>query len=320
MRLVVATVELNIPILLYSASAQRTHARRPHQPSPTRIPQQTESSANPSVNSLRSQSFVHRDQDANLFDPFLTNSSDNEVSESPKSDKTLSFRAPPQLSSRPTGKLARRRQSGQAENFTPLKSVPAGRKGHKHPSANLSQSVPASTFITPQRPATRRVSTDVLPVADWDDFPVCDDMTVISSPTSPIHESTSVPLQRSSVTWQQSLIDDAPRTAPLSSSFSYNFPTAATYATPSPAHRRRNHQRVPSEGVFAMSTDEESSDSSDELRNAVNQLTLSAKHRAQASRRTPPPATDSAPASFYAGSVWQNSPSPDELPVPAFRA
>lgn len=306
----------------YSAPAPRAHVRRPHQPSPTRIPQQTESSANPSVNPFRAQSFVQREEDANLYDPFLSNSSsDNEVSESTPTagDKSLALRAPPQLSSRPTGKLARRRQSGQAENSTPSKPIPAGRKGHKQSSISLSQSVPAATFVTPQRPATRYISTDVLPVASWDDFPICDDMTVISSPPSHVRESMSVPPKRSSVTWQQSLIDDAPRTAPLSASFSYTFPPSTTsYTTPPPAHRRRSHHRVPSEGVFAMSTDEDSSDSSDELRNAVNQLTLTSKHRASP-RRTPPP-SDSAPASFYAGSIWQNSPSPDELPVPAFRA
>lgn len=303
--------------MLHSAPAQRTYARRPHQPSPTRIPQQTDSSTNSSVNPFRAQSFVHRDQDSNIFDPFVSNSSsDNEVSEStsPASDKTLSFRAPPQLNSRPTGKLARRRQSGQTENLTPSKPIPAGRKGHKHPSASLSMS--SATFVTPQRPATRRVSTDALPVADWDDFPICDEVTVISTP---LRESASVPPKRSSVTWQQNLIDDGPRTAPLSASFSYTFPPASMYATPSPATRSRNHRRVPSDGVFAMSTDEDSSDSSDELRSAVNQLSLGGKQRLQAPRRTPPPATDSAPASFYAGSLWQNSPSPDELPVPAFR-
>ena len=66
--------------------------------------------------------------------------------------------------------------------------------------------------------------------------------------------------------------------------------------------------------------DSSSSDASEELKALVG---LIPKRRAQAARRTPSPATPdsiSAAAGFYAGSVFQNSPSPDELPVPAFRA
>lgn len=311
-------------VLCISASQQRTQARRlPHQPSPTRIPQQHESSARPSVNTFRAQSFVHRDQNANLFDPFLVNStSDNETSESTVAadrkggDQQLALRAPPQLNARPSGRLARRRQGGQAENFTPSKPTPAGRKGHKNPATSVSQSGAALTYTPASQTAPRRNSAGPF-VADWDDFPVCDDMTVVSSPTTPARETASVPPKRSNITWQQSLIDDAPRTAPLSSTFDYTSPAVAAYATPSPATRRR-HRRVPSEGVFAMSMDEDSSESSDELKDALKKLTFG-KQAGRSARRTPPP-SESAPASFFAGSVFQNSPSPDELPVPAFRA
>lgn len=311
-------------VIYLSASNQRTHARRlPHQPSPTRIPQQNESSIRPPVNPFRAQSFVHREQDSNLFDPFVVNStSDNESAEPAlkqlnlDGSNVLTFRPPPQLSSRPSGKLARRRQSGQVEVNTPSKTVPAGRKGHRNPMTSVSQSGASLTFVTPKRPAARHSAVD-LPVADWDEFPICDDTTVVSSPTTPIRESASVPPKRSGITWQQSLIDDAPRTAPLSSTFNY-FPTSVTNPTPSPAQRRR-HRRVPSEGVFAMSMDEDSAESSDELKDALKRLSHG-QNIGRAARRTPPPATESAPASFYAGSAWQNSPSPDELPVPAFRA
>jgi hypothetical protein len=139
-------------------------------------------------------------------------------------------------------------------------------------------------------------------------------MTVVGSP---VRESASVPPKRSNVTWQQSLIDDAPRTAPLSSAFNSVFPLPAAYTTPSPVNHRR-HRRVPSEGVFAMSMDEDSSESADEFKEALKKHAYT-KQIARPMRATTPPSSDSAPASFYAGSVFQNSPSPDELPVPAFR-
>ncbi|PSR99317.1 hypothetical protein PHLCEN_2v4176 [Hermanssonia centrifuga] len=307
-----------------SVSSSRAQARRlPHQPSPpppTRIPQQTRSPVNP----FRAQSFNHRESDSNLFDPFVVNSgSDNESSESTPSksgDKPLTFRAPPQLASRPTGKLARRRQSGQAIGSpTPSKAVPVPRVKGTRPIANLARSEPNHNRTTPQRPVARRVSTE-LPIADWDEFPVCDE-NVFSPPSTPVRGSTSVPPKHLAVTWQQTLLDDAPRTAPLSSTFTFPFAPGTLCATPSPAHRRRHHHRVPSEGVFAMSTDEESSsDSSDELKKAMSNLTLFNTRAHMGARRTPsPPVEDGMPAGFYAGSVFQNSPSPDDLPVPAFR-
>lgn len=140
-----------------------------------------------------------------------------------------------------------------------------------------------------------------------------------SSPTTPVRESASYSSKRLGATWQQTLFDDAPRTAPLSSTFDYSFAQPA-FATPSPATRRRHHQRVPSEGVFAMSTDEDSSsESSDELKNVLSKLALGGEHAMVDARRTPSPSVmDGMPAGFYAGSVFQNSPSPEELPVPAF--
>lgn len=161
----------------------------------------------------------------------------------------------------------------------------------------------------------------VLPLAEWDSFPVCDEMSPLSSPTTPVHESASYPTQRSAATWQQALLDDAPRSAPLSAAFEYPFAAPPAFSTPSPASRRRHHRRVPSEGVFAMSTDEESSsESADELKNVLNKLVLGGQRPAAGSRTPSPPAMDGTPAGFYAGSVFQNSPSPDDLPVPAFRA
>lgn len=270
------------------------------------------------MNPLRAQSFKHRDENSNLFDPFVVNSgSDNESSDvaaSADGAKPLSFRIPPQLASRPTGKLAHRRQTSQVHGSpTPTQALSVPRGQVSRQPSSLSKSTPTPGMVTPQR---KGASRPALPLAEWDDFPISDDLTAISSPTSPVRESPSYPTKRSGTTWQQTLIDDAPKSAPLSATFDFPFAPAAVFATPSPASRRRRHHRVPSEGVFAMSTDEDSSsESSDELKNVLNKLTLSSQ------RRTPSPSTmDGTPAGFYAGSVFQNSPSPDELPVPAFRA
>ncbi|EKM57636.1 uncharacterized protein PHACADRAFT_251371 [Phanerochaete carnosa HHB-10118-sp] len=305
-----------------SPSASRAHARRQsHQPSPPPAKTPSESDpSRPSVNPLRAQSF-ERQSASNLFDPFVVNStSDNESPEpavSKDSAKPISFRPPPQLASRPNGKLAHRRQSGQVHDF-PMSSqaIPVARTHGSRNSANLSRSTPNPTPVTPPRRAARRAAME-LPLAQWGEFPICDDMTV-SSPTTPVRESASCPSKRLGATWQQTLIDDAPRTAPLSSTYEYPFAQPA-FVTPSPAARRRHHQRVPSDGVFAMSTDDDSSESSDELKNVLSRLALGGAAMVDA-RRTPSPSMmDGMPAGFYAGSVFQNSPSPEELPVPAFR-
>ncbi|GJE85276.1 hypothetical protein PsYK624_013550 [Phanerochaete sordida] len=308
-----------------SPSTSRTHARRQsHQPSPppARIPTESETSR-ASVNPFRAQS-SERESASNLFDPFVANStSDNESSEvAPAASakdgaKPLSFRAPPQLASRPTGKLAHRRQTGQIHGSpTPTQAMPVRSHGSRG-GATLSRSTPNPAPVTPPRRAARRAMVE-LPLAQWDEFPICDDMTV-SSPTTPVRESASGS-KHLGATWQQTLFDDAPRTAPLTSTFDYPFAQPA-FTTPSPAARRRHHQRVPSEGVFGMSTDEDSSsESADELKNVLSKLTLSGQRSVTDLRRTPSPSTmDGMPAGFYAGSVFQNSPSPEELPVPAFR-
>ncbi|KAF7797337.1 hypothetical protein EIP86_008532 [Pleurotus ostreatoroseus] len=305
-------------------SSARPHARRPHQPSPspTRIPQQAEPQS--PINPFRAQSYEHRGTGKNLFDSFLANSSSDNESDSNSSpaksdDKPSTFRAPPALTS-PSGKLARRRRGAQNNAQTPSKAVPVPRaKGNHNAHAQLAHSEPTpSAMATPRRPIGR-AQTTALPLAEWEEFPVCDE-TVLSPPSTPVRPSASA--KRSGATWQQAMLDDAPRTAPLSSTFTFPFAPAVPCATPSPAHRRRHHHRVPSEGVFAMSTDEESStDSSDELKKTMNAMPLFGHRAHTGARRTPsPPAHGCSPASFYAGSVFQNSPSPDDLPVPAFRA
>lgn len=69
-----------------------------------------------------------------------------------------------------------------------------------------------------------------------------------------------------------------------------------------------------------MSADEDSSssDASEELKAMIGLLPK--RRSVPPTRKSPSPSRDAdgIPANFYAGSVFQNSPSPDELPVPAF--
>ena len=301
-----------IPMRARSTSQSPRARRQAHQPSPpppARIPQQTDAQTTPSK-SRKAQPSNETDPD---FNPFVVSSS---TAQQAKSTKPVAFQPLPELS-RPSGKLARRRQSGQP---TSPKPVPVPRVKEK--SVPIVHSEP--NLVTPERrSASRRVSTGPIVTVAWD-FPICDDSDDMTPPSTPIRESASVPSKRLGATWQQqTFFDDAPRTAPPSAVFGYPFADRASQnATPTPGQRRRNHRRVPSEGMFAMSGDDDSSssDASEELKALVG---LIPKRRAQAARRTPSPATPdsiSAAAGFYAGSVFQNSPSPDELPVPAFRA
>ncbi|KAK7681477.1 hypothetical protein QCA50_015569 [Cerrena zonata] len=290
----------------------RRQAHQPSPPPPARIPQQTDAQARPPSKPLRVQSLNQTDAtDYNPFDPFVVSSPTGQ--KPTQSTKPITFRALPELT-RPSGKLARRRQSGQ---FTSPKTLPVSRIKEK--SVPVNHSEPNLAMTPERRHVTRRVSTGTTVTTAWD-FPICDDSDDLTPPSTPVRESASVPSKRTSATWQQqAFFDDAPRTAPPSAVFGYPFPDRASQnATPTPAQRRRNHRRVPSEGMFAMSTDDDSSssDASEELKTLVG---LIPKRRAQVVRRTPSPATpDSITAGFYAGSVFQNSPSPDELPVPAF--
>ncbi|CAL1699155.1 unnamed protein product [Somion occarium] len=308
----------------------RRQCHQPSPPPPASIPQQIDTTARP-CNPLRAQSLNQRQSDSNSFDPFVVSSPSGKQSpDSPvaKSLKPITFRTPPELS-RPSGKLARRRQSGQVNTSpTPSKAVPVSRIREKVASLpQLARSEPATTASTPRRGGSRSVSTGPALTVNWDSFPICDDSDDVTPPSTPIRESASVPPKRTGATWQQQslIFDDGPRTAPLSAAPGYPFADRASLnATPTPSQRRRTHRRVPSEGMFAMSTDEDSSssDASAELKSLVG---LIPKRRAQAAstRRTPSPSTPDAnalPAGFYAGSVFQNSPSPEELPVPAFMA
>ena len=174
----------------------------------------------------------------------------------------------------------------------------------------------------------------------WDTFPVCDDSSEfgdesdITPPTTPIREVSTVP-SKANGTWQQGnyIVDDAPRTAPLASTSGFPFVGHSPCSTPTPAQRRRNHRRVPSEGVFTMSADESTSSSASELFESLQLKRRSPVSIPRQRCSTVPAGTpsfgaspsdhlisSSAPcaAGYFAGSVFQNSPSPDDLPAPSF--
>ncbi|KAA1472507.1 hypothetical protein DENSPDRAFT_850970 [Dentipellis sp. KUC8613] len=324
-----------------SHSSVRANRRQPHQhhqgspPPPSYIPSQAEVSTSSKSKSSRSQSLNprHPKASANPFDPFLVNSgSDNEASSPEASDATPNKSAAkkqtentPKLASRPSGKLARRRQTLPEVPGTPTppssKAVPVPRGKQSRAAVKpLSRSQPVQSSM-PARPTLlnfRSEETSPKPTG----FPICDDLTDaedddVDLPSTPIREKLK--------TWQQSLVfDDGPRTAPLSSTFSgyplYPSPTS----TPSP-DRKRRHQRYPSESVFNMSMDEDSSSSSSsdasiELKALVGLLPQ--RQRVPSLVSTPPPSNRSAKKEgqpgFFASSNFQNSPSPDELPPPAF--
>ncbi|KZV67820.1 hypothetical protein PENSPDRAFT_40486 [Peniophora sp. CONT] len=254
----------------------------------------------------------------NQFDPFLSNSSSESDSEKdigrvtpPPVLKTI--QAPtsePKLVSRPSGKLARRRQPLADAPGTPTPSravpVPRGKVQPREQAVPISRSAPQQPVPARPRP-THAHTSDVAEM-----FPVCDD-----------NEDGDAVLP---VTWQQAVLnDDGPRTAPLSSKF-VDVPFFARVSTPTPARRRAEHVRSPSEGVFNLSFDDDSSatssNGSEELKAIAGLLPrrriVSASSSPARKVTTPVPSDGMYPAPFFASSNFQNSPSPDELPPPSF--
>jgi hypothetical protein len=152
-------------------------------------------------------------------------------------------------------------------------------------------------------------------------FPVCDDMTDAGDSSD---LETPPPVTPPATPMRKQTFDNS-RTAPANKptvGFPFNCPSPPA----SGQKKGRKHRRSPSEGVFNMSL------SSDEDVAGSGQALLSfARSRAQQK----PPATPSPsfsratsapflegvrgekPANFYASSIFQNSPSPDELPDPS---
>ncbi|KAF9557613.1 hypothetical protein CPC08DRAFT_764442 [Agrocybe pediades] len=296
-----------------SSSPSSTRAKHSRQPSPpitltTQSP--TPSQAEASV--------VFPIQSSNLFDPFSDDSN-----ASPPPSPTLS---------KPTGKLARRRQQYQrsaSPSPAASKAVPVPTIQRADP-IHMARSDPLPSTVRP-RPLAKRSST-------VQEFPVCDESSEktgnVSPPTTPRRPTA---------------IYRGPRTAPLSAIPSGGFPFGNTEGTAPSAARRgtRKHQRVPSEGVFGMSSDEDVSTGSSGAALSANVQALfglvSINDKRASLPSTPMPARAAAgvpmrsqgsfpfgqltreqelerealeKAAYYASSMFQNSPSPEELPDP----
>jgi hypothetical protein len=238
-------------------------------------------------------------------DPFLV--SDSEVSDAPFN--MLPVRPTPVISDRPSGNLARRRQP-PSPTPAPAKAVPVpGAGAARATRTTLSRSDPVPSHM-PVRPAPRRSNT----AAQWDAFPVCDE--TVAERTPPVTPARPR-------TWQQSAQhDDGPRTAPLSggvAGFPFNGYGAA-YGTPTPSHRTRHHVRTPSDGVFNMSFDEEDevAPASADLRALFNLLRTPGRGGSFDAGSFARESKEKEKARLFASSMFQNSPSPEELPPPSF--
>ena len=284
---------------------RRNHAQL-HQgspPNPSNFPSQAE--ATNKRNSLPLRPPQH-----NSFDPFLVSSeseSDNPPSTPTKASPPV--RPAPKLTPRPTGKLARRRQNinDAPSTPTPSKSVSVPRRQGQVPTwegrpLNFSRSVPSLSSIQSSE-VTR------------DTFPICDDLTDaedddVFAPSTPTHPKAG------HVTWQQSPVyDNGPHTAPLTSTF-LSFPFHPKPTSSPTLERKQQHVRSPSEGVFNLSMDEDNTSSA--LSDGSTELKANydfPRRRISSAASTPL----GAKRDFWASSKFQNSPSPDVLPVPAFK-
>lgn len=219
----------------------------------------------------------------NLFDPFS--------STSPPPSPTLA---------RPSGRLARRRQQHQQS---------------ESPSPAQARAIPAAKPL--HYPALSR--SDPLPSHMRRAFPVCDELTAERSeppsapatPTRPSHAHAHAP----------------PRTAPLTARPPFGFPFAkGDVSSPPRTTLKRHHRRVPSEGVFAMSSDEDvSSGPGGVVLNRMLFAPLPVTPRAAVGGArsvdagtvlTAEQRTAREKAGYFASSMFQNSPSPEELPDP----
>ncbi|KAJ7927425.1 hypothetical protein B0H13DRAFT_1033810 [Mycena leptocephala] len=200
----------------------------------------------------------------------------------------------------------------------------------------LSRSDPVLSHMPPRRRQPQRTSTLDSPFA-WDQFPVCDDTidaesasrpsTPTPSPTAERRPRPALHLSEPRTPTRRSRLPEPPRTAPLSSVSpgAFPFPTHASPAhaananhggsstTPSPhsSPKRRADRRAKhlSEGVvlpplfpFQFGTEARRSRSSE-------------RDGAQAQGMSGP---QTQAQTLFASSMFQNSPSPEELPPPLF--
>ncbi|KAF9269624.1 hypothetical protein L218DRAFT_993650 [Marasmius fiardii PR-910] len=281
---------------------RRNNARQPSPQLPLALTSQAE--ANPSP---------YKSTSANIFDPFMDDSS---------AAYAKSARPAPTLVARPSGKLAKRRQPNHFASSnpapmpvsSPAKAVPMPRRNNSS-SSMLSRSAPVPNHL--------RYRSMVKASSEPPDvFPICDDVSEAGdfadsdSFSTPPHTPTR---NRSSAFVYG--FNDGPRTAPITAS-TKSFPfNSGGSPTPAPAKKGRRHARVPSEGVFAMSSDEEASTG------GVGYAELKSMNALLPRRRPTVSLTESeqeraaaaaAAAAYFASSNFQNSPNPEELPPPSF--
>ncbi|KAK0458917.1 uncharacterized protein EV420DRAFT_338402 [Desarmillaria tabescens] len=263
-----------------SVRGRRNHTRQPSPPNSIQNPSQAEVPSTPPRKSTA----------ANIFDSF----SDDSVSPP--------VRAAPTLASHPSGKLARRRQTQAASSFStpPARAIPVPQRPNSIP-PTLSRSLPARPFKGKTTPDT----------SNWKPFPICDDSTEVGS----IFDDYSPPMtptrQRPS---RSKRYDDGPRTAPLTTSVA-TFPFNLS-PNPSAPRKNRRHVRTPSDGVFHMSDEDVSSQSISEDSSSSDEMPAGPKRKALRAPR--PGMTQQEIEGYFASSTFQNSPSPEELPPPAF--
>ncbi|KAG1748319.1 uncharacterized protein EDB91DRAFT_1235686 [Suillus paluster] len=231
------------------------------------------------------QTFTHRNNNpaSNSFDPFVVSSdsdSENSATVMTLTSKNSSSQTPA-LTSQPTGKLATRRR--------------------RHVPQQLTTPTPATRAVPVPRANTHHIrpniSRSVTTPPDVDDN---------SPPSTPTRE-------RSATTWQQLAFGEGPRTAPLNAIAGFPFGGRSNSNTPSPTHR---HYRTPSEGVFHMSFDEDMASTSDASEEQQKLFGFMPRKHGLVGPSATRAGKDK--AGFFASSVFQNSPSPDELPPPAF--
>ncbi|KAF8069035.1 hypothetical protein FPV67DRAFT_1102404 [Lyophyllum atratum] len=276
-------------------------------PAPRGRQAKDKAAAAPRSNSLSARRQVHRQSSppSQAEGPSTpTKPNHNSIS---NSDPFLVSVQSPTLSSRPSGKLARRRQL-QPPQTQPV-SIPT--TANNQSAKPVSRSVP----LPRHRPAKRTVNltnnSALLPAFD---FPICDDMTEAGDISDADHAPPS----------------PVTPTRPRAPRHIHSKPPP--FMPPSVANKNgrpgRNHKRAPSDSgmVFNMSSDESGPESNstadEELRALVRNMAL-----ARSGMRTPPPAqregmyeaqAQAQMQGYFASSVFQNSPSPEELPDPLF--
>ena len=233
-------------------------------------------------------------------------------------DNTL-YRSNPSSPSPPSRKSANHKQDTPSSLVPEAIPVP---NATQRQAPNISRSNPL-----PPQVRRRRRPISALPSTSQH-FPICNDMNDIGDLRVP---TTPPPTRRDHDSDLQTAI--------------IPFNTMGLPSSPSPPASKRKHRRTPSEDVFHMSSDEDLSSGSDgtilnpnvqALFGLVNNnLKPSSKMLPSAfstpTRLTPPFEGDSASASpsysskceasekaagYFASSMFQNSPSPEELPDP----